>query len=131
MLIEVDFAGDIPIYTQVRDQIVIGIAAGLLLPDEPLPSVRRLAADIGINVHTVNKAYAQLRDEGYIRMDRRSGAEVAPPLEKSPSYLATLETKLYPIVAEAICQRAGAGDICDVVNRVFLALGDRGEDGNE
>lgn len=122
MLIEIDFTGDMPIYTQVRNQIVIGIAAGLLKPGDPLPSVRRLASDIGINLHTVNKAYAQLREEGYIRMDRRSGAEVAPPMKKGPGYIDSLEAKLYPIVAEALCHNVESKDLCVVIDRVFKTI---------
>jgi DNA-binding transcriptional regulator YhcF (GntR family) len=56
MLITVDFASGMPIYAQLRDQVVIGIACKALQPGEALPSVRRLAADIGVHAHTVNKA---------------------------------------------------------------------------
>lgn len=77
MLIEVDSAAKEPLYLQIRDQIVSGIALGQLEAGMQLPSVRALASDLGINLHTVNKAYAVLRDEGYIRMKGRSGAFVA------------------------------------------------------
>lgn len=80
MLIAVDAAAAEPLYLQIRNQIVAGIATGQLEPGQSLPSVRSLASDLGINLHTVNKAYAVLRDEGYVRMarsrrggDRRSG----------------------------------------------------------
>ena len=49
----------------------------MLSPGDSLPSVRSLAVDLGINLHTVNKAYALLRDEGYIVMRRGAGATVA------------------------------------------------------
>lgn len=119
MLIEVDFAGEVPIYTQVRDQIVIGIAAGLLKPGEALPSVRRLAADIGINVHTVNKAYSLLREEGFLLMDRRSGAEIAPLMTEDPSFDELLSNKLIPVVAEAICRRMDIEDFCMAVRKTY------------
>ena len=66
MLIVIDFSAETPIYTQLRDQIIIGIAGKTLAPGEALPSVRRMAADIGVNVNTVGKAYNILKDEGYI-----------------------------------------------------------------
>jgi len=66
-----------PIYQQIRDQIVKGIAVRDLRPGDALPSVRALAQDLGINLHTVNKAYATLRDEGYVLMLGRKGAFVA------------------------------------------------------
>lgn len=77
MILEVDAAAKEPLYLQIRNQIVSGIALGELEAGMQLPSVRALASDLGINLHTVNKAYAVLRDEGYIRMKGRAGAFVA------------------------------------------------------
>ena len=70
-----------PLYRQIRDEVVRGIAQGELAPGDALPSVRNLASDLGINLHTVNKAYALLRDEGFVLMRGRSGAFVAQPRE--------------------------------------------------
>ena len=77
MLIQMDFNSEVPIYRQIRDQIVRGIADGALLPGERLPSVRALADETGINMMTVSKAYQLLKQEGYIELGRRSGAVVA------------------------------------------------------
>lgn len=77
MVITVDKLSDVPIYLQLRDAIIGGIAAGELHPGDALPSVRSLAEDLGINLHTVNKAYATLRDEGYVILLGRRGAFVA------------------------------------------------------
>ena len=79
MLIAVDAAAPESLYLQIRNQIVAGIATGQLEPGQSLPSVRSLASDLGINLHTVNKAYAVLRDEGYVRMRGRAGAVIADP----------------------------------------------------
>ena len=79
MLITIDAAAPEPLYLQIRNQIVAGIATGQLEPGQSLPSVRSLASDLGINLHTVNKAYAVLRDEGYVRMRGRAGAVMADP----------------------------------------------------
>ena len=65
MYIEIDFNSDEAIYSQLCDQIIMGIAAARLNDGDPLPSVRQLANDIGINMHTVNKAYTVLRQQGY------------------------------------------------------------------
>ena len=78
MIITVDKADALPLYEQLRRQIIAGLARGELEPGDMLPSVRRLAKDLGINHHTVNKAYAMRRDEGHIVMRRGSGAMVAP-----------------------------------------------------
>lgn len=76
MLIEINFESDIPIYTQLRNEILRGIASGKLAEGEILPSVRQLASDIGINMHTVNKAYNILKQEGFLTIDRRKGAVI-------------------------------------------------------
>lgn len=76
MLIRIDLSSDEPIYLQIRSQIVQAVASGDLCAGDALPSVRSLAGDLGINMHTVNKAYAVLRDEGYVIMRGRSGAYV-------------------------------------------------------
>lgn len=73
MLMTIDGSSPEPLYVQIRDQIVAGIATGALEPGQSLPSVRALASDLGINLHTVNKAYAVLRDEGYVAMRGRAG----------------------------------------------------------
>lgn len=81
MFIRIDQALPDPVYRQIRDEIVRGIAQGEFAPGDALPSIRNLASDLGINLHTVNKAYALLRDEGFVLMRGRSGAFVAQPRE--------------------------------------------------
>ena len=77
MILNFDFGSSVPLYMQLRNQIVIGIAEGKLLPGEKLPTIRSLAEESGINMMTVSKAYQLLKQEGYIHTDRRSGAVVA------------------------------------------------------
>ena len=76
MLLKLDFDSEVPIYQQIRNQIVVGIASGQLSPGERLPATRALAEDLGVNTMTVSKAYQQLRQEGYVMTDRRSGVMV-------------------------------------------------------
>ena len=77
MILNFDFNSSIPLYMQLRNQVVIGIAEGKLQPGEKLPTIRALAEESGINMMTVSKAYQLLKQEGYILTDRRSGAVVA------------------------------------------------------
>ena len=100
MIIALDYASDVPIYLQLRNQIVLGIAAGRLRTGEKLPTIRALALELGINMMTVSKAYQILKQEGYITSDRRSGAWVAPKTENRAA-LEKLEDALRLIVAEA------------------------------
>jgi len=78
MLLKLDFSLDVPIYLQIRNQIVLGIANGELSPGEKLPPIRTLASETGINTMTVNKAYQLLKQEGYLITDRRCGARINP-----------------------------------------------------
>lgn len=71
MIIELDMSSSTPIYVQLRNQIVKGIGKGELKTGEKLPTVRQLASDAGVNTMTVNKAYQILKNEGFIRTDRR------------------------------------------------------------
>jgi len=77
MIFYFDFNSSIPLYVQLRNQVVIGIAEGKLLPGDHLPTIRALAEESGINMMTVSKAYQLLKQEGYIYTDRRSGATIA------------------------------------------------------
>ena len=82
MVIEIDFNSDEAIYVQLMNQIILGIATSRLREGDALPSVRQLADTIGINMHTVNKAYALLRQEGFVTIDRRKGAVIAVDVDK-------------------------------------------------
>ncbi len=104
MIIKIDSRSAQPIYEQLRDQIVYGIANARLVPGEPLPSVRRLAADLGINFHTVSKAYALLCDDGYIAIDRRKGAIVLQA-EGGQNFVPKLTAQLEFCAAQAVCHQ--------------------------
>ena len=77
MMIEIDFSSDEAIYIQLTNQIIMGIATSRLQEGDTLPSVRQLADTVGINMHTVNKAYSLLRQEGFVTIDRRRGAVIS------------------------------------------------------
>ena len=79
MILKLDFTGDLPIYQQIRNQIVMGIASGELQAGEKLPTIRALAEELGINMMTVSKAYQLLKQEGYITTDRRGGTIICAP----------------------------------------------------
>lgn len=100
MLLRLDFSGDTPIYQQIRNQIVVGIASGELRPGERLPTIRALADESGVNMMTVNKAYAILKQEGYISADRRGGTVVLGPPGK-PGLSRASEEALRVIISEA------------------------------
>jgi GntR family transcriptional regulator len=113
VLISIDTYAEKPIYEQLREKIIMGIASGQLAKGEPLPSARNLAVDLGVNFHTVNKTYEILRGEGYIIMDRGKTAIVAPK-KTNGAASAALAEKLMMCAAEAVC--------CGVSGDAFVKL---------
>ncbi len=118
MLIEVDFNSDEAIYMQLRNQIIIGIAASDIREGEALPSVRRLAQTVGINMHTVNKAYALLKQEGFIRLDRRKGAVVALNADKLEA-VAQMKRQLRIVLAQGRCKNISKEEVHELVEEIF------------
>ncbi len=121
MFVKIDFNSDLPIYTQLKQQIIEGIAEGSLKEGESLPSVRQMAEDIGINLHTVNKAYALLRDDNFILMDRRIGAVINSKQNmKLETYDDKFKEDIKPIVAEAFCRGMKEEEIIRKIQEVYI-----------
>ena len=101
MIIAINEYSDVPIYIQIRNQIVLGISDGRLAFGEQLPTVRALAEEIGVNFMTVNKAYQMLKQEGYIYTDRRNGARVRERMELSKDIPTETKEILRGVISEA------------------------------
>ncbi|WP_039657008.1 GntR family transcriptional regulator [Clostridium tyrobutyricum] len=120
MLIEINFESDIPIYEQLKRQLIEGIASGDLKNGDSLPSVRHMAEDIGINLHTVNKAYNELRLEGYLNIDRRKGAVINSYIPKNSKELnERLEDELKYLIARAHLNGADERDFLRLCSDIF------------
>lgn len=111
MILNVDLTSEMPIYQQLRDQIVEAIADGVLAGGSTLPATRTLAADFGINFHTVNKAYDLLRQEGLIRLNRKSGAVVNPITVAEPPFPAEWTARARTLLAEAVARGLPADEV--------------------
>ncbi len=118
MFIEINFNSDEAIYMQLRNQIIMGIATAQLQEGESLPSVRKLAEEIGINMHTVNKAYAMLRQEGYVNMDRRRGAVIALDVNRLEA-LADMKSQLRVVLARGKCKNITKEEVYALVDEIF------------
>lgn len=101
MLLSIEPESDIPLYLQLRNQIVDARVRGELQEGDSLPSVRQLARDLGINLHTVNKAYQVLEEEGYLKIFGRRGAKISALPHFDEQYLEQLETTLSHLFIEA------------------------------
>ena len=124
MILDLDFNSDIPIYTQIREQIIKSIAKGDLKINESLPSVRNMAEEIGVNLHTVNKSYNLLKDEGYINIDRRKGAIVKElPLDKTDDNITKIKSMLDLLVAESYLLGMSREEFLNCSNKLFDEYG--------
>ncbi len=103
-MISLNLNSDIPIYTQLRNQIVEAIARGEVAMGEPLPTVRQLAEDLGINPMTVNKAYGELKHQGYLESNLKKGTIVKSKITSNPDFLKQIKPELQLLIAEALLQ---------------------------
>ena len=110
MILSVDLASDVPIYQQLRDRVVEGIAEGELSEGSSLPATRTLASDFGINFHTVNKAYELLRLQGLIRLNRKTGAVVIASAADD-AFRADWTARARTLLAEAVAVGLPAGEV--------------------
>lgn len=76
MLVRIDPESELPLFAQVAASVRADAAAGRLKPGDRLPSARDVAGALGVNLHTVLRAYQELRDEGLVDMRRGRGAVV-------------------------------------------------------
>jgi DNA-binding transcriptional regulator YhcF (GntR family) len=116
--IEIDFSSDEAIYQQLCNQIIQGIAMSRLAEGEVLPSVRQMADEIGINMHTVNKAYTILKQEGYVKVDRRRGAVIALD-ENRQRAMDSIRKSLRLTLAEAKCRNISREEVMDIVRDIY------------
>ena len=114
MVIEIDFNSDEAIYVQLMNQIIMGIATSRLQEGDPLPSVRQLADTVGINMHTVNKAYSLLRQEGFVTIDRRRGAIIAVDVDKIKA-LEEMKENLLVALAKGCCRNVSRSEVIDEI----------------
>ncbi|MBO4782151.1 MAG: GntR family transcriptional regulator [Lachnospiraceae bacterium] len=115
MIIRIDEMSDIPIYLQLRNQIVMGISSGELKAGEKLPTVRDLALEMGINTMTVSKAYQLLKTEGYIMTDRKNGARIRTEIKKEAYISDANKTELKRIVSEVRISGVPKQELFDLI----------------
>ena len=118
MLIEVDFNSDEAIYVQLCNQIIMGIATSVIQEGDSLPSVRQLADTIGVNMHTVNKAYSVLKREGYISLDKRRGAVIALDIDKMEQ-LEEMRRQLRIVLARGCCKNISRQEVHNLVDEIY------------
>ena len=118
MRIEIDFNSDEAIYVQLQNQIIMGIAMNMIREGDSLPSVRQLANTVGINMHTVNKAYSILKQEGFIRLDRRKGAVIAIDMDKARELL-DMREQLRVLLARGRCKNISKEEVYALIEEIY------------
>ena len=118
MLIEIDFNSEEAIYIQLRNQIIMGIATSTIHEGDSLPSVRQLADTVGVNMHTVNKAYSVLKQEGFIQLDRRRGAVIALDVDKMKA-LDEMREQITILLAKGCCKNISREEVHHLVDEIF------------
>ena len=119
MIIRINELSDIPIYLQIRNQIVMGISSGELEGGEQLPTVRALAMEMGINTMTVSKAYQLLKTEGYIMTDRKNGARIRTSIQKQGNISDSNKAELKRIVSEARLSGVSKNDLLSLIDEFY------------
>ena len=118
MIIKIDFNSDEAIYMQITNQIIMGIAKRQICDGDQLPSIRNMADEIGINMHTVNKAYTVLRQAGYVKLDRRRGAIVSVDVDKIEA-IEEIRRELSVTLAKAGCMHISKEEIHELVDEIY------------
>ena len=122
MILSIDFNSDEAIYMQLRNQIIMGIATSRFQEGDMLPSVRQLADTIGINMHTVNKAYTVLKQEGYVKVDRRKGAMIAVDIDKIRA-MEDVREDLLVTLAKASCKNISREEVHALIDEIYEEYG--------
>ena len=123
MYIRIDFNSNEAIYIQLMNQIIHGIAMDEIKEGDSLPSVRQLAEDIGINMHTVNKAYSILRQEGFLQLDRRHGAVISLDIDRIRA-IEEMKYEMRIILAKAICKNISEEEAHSIVSEIYRDFSD-------
>ena len=125
MYIEIDFNSDEALYLQLRNQIIIGIATSQYQEGDTLPSVRQLADTIGINMHTVNKAYSVLKQAGFVKVDRRKGAVISVDIDKLQA-IEELKKDLQVVLAKSRCKKVSKQEVHALIDEIYQNYEDNG-----
>ena len=118
MIIRIDFNSNEAYYIQLCNQIIFGIANDKIRDGDNLPSVRQMADNIGINMHTVNKAYTILKQEGYLKVDRRRGTIISVSPDKHEA-LDELFDDMHMLLAKAACKGVSLDEVHKLVEKIF------------
>lgn len=123
MLITLDYKSETPIYLQLRNQIILGIANGQLKNNEKLPTVRQMAIEAGVNTMTVNKTYQLLQEEGFIVLEGRKGSIVKVKDTCSKECEQKVEEKIQLLLAESKILGMKKDEFLHLCEKIYAEFG--------
>lgn len=122
-MIHLDLADKRPLYEQIKEKFKELIVTGAIKEQEKIPSVRELASMLAINPNTIQRAYKELEEEGYIYSQRAKGSFVAPALENNDAeYLNSLYKSLKDTARELMFRGETLKAITDELSRVYETI---------
>ncbi|SDO20799.1 GntR family transcriptional regulator [Psychrobacillus sp. OK028] len=129
MFIEINSNSDVPIYLQLAHQLMEGMVRGELKAGDSLPSVRAFASDLGMNMHTVNKAYHYLEEKELIQIVAKSGVIIQPNVvsKATEEKKQKLVAQLRPYVTEGLVLNLSEEELVLMVRKLVQNI----EEGNE
>ncbi|NEU32614.1 GntR family transcriptional regulator [bacterium LRH843] len=124
MFIQIETESDVPIYLQLVHQLIESVIRGELKPGDTLPSVRMFAADLGVNMHTVNKAYHELEAKKIIRIVPKSGVIIHTEAvrQANETDLNRLQHSFRPLIAEALVLGLKEDELSNLVMKLINSI---------
>ncbi|MDQ3522599.1 MAG: GntR family transcriptional regulator [Gemmatimonadota bacterium] len=118
MLLAINTADARPIYVQIMDEVRRGLVLGTLKPEDALPSVRQLAADLRVNPNTVAQAYRELEREGVVYVRRGQGTFITDASTNGTERRALARGVAERALVDAHRNGIGADELVDAVREV-------------
>lgn len=118
-MFEIDSRSRIPIYEQIKNQLITCIRIGIYKADEQLPSIRSVSLQTGINVNTVKRAFADLEDEGIIYTLVGRGSFVSADATDNTSIARKALRDIEPDLRSLKSKGVSKASIIELIDEIF------------
>jgi GntR family transcriptional regulator len=115
----IDKQSRVPAYEQIRNQLLTLILIGSFAPHSQLPSIRSIAADAGVNINTVKKAFSDLESYGAIYTVPGKGSFVSEKAFKSDTVHDTAVSEISDAISAARAKGLKKQEIIDILNEIY------------
>lgn len=124
MIIKLNINSETPVYLQLRNEIIKGIALGEVNPGEKLPTVRDMAKQVGLNPMTVNKTYQILKEEGIVKTEGRNGVTVREDIVANELFLSKINNEVELMVTESLVRGFNIEKIIELIENTKKEYGE-------